>query len=108
MATKTRIMCFAPGRVSPEMTLAKAVTDREGNTLLASGTVLEPEMLERLIRRGVEALSVLVPDTRDENAIAEELQAVSARIETIFRGPTSPAREELRAAVLNFRFDSTK
>ena len=49
---KTRALCLSPGRIAPGMTLAKAVTDRDGNTLLAAGTVLDSEMLDRLIQIG--------------------------------------------------------
>lgn len=105
---KSRTLFFAPGRAAPGMTLAKACTDRDGNTLLASGTALSPEMLERLIRRGVQALCVQVIDPRDEQTIAAELRAASARADAIFRGPGSPAREELRAAILNYRLESTR
>ena len=56
---KFRIMCFAPGRTTPGMTLATAVIDRDGHTtLLTEGTVLDEEMLARLIHRGVETISV--------------------------------------------------
>lgn len=108
MSTKQRIMCLAPGRATPGMQLARAITDREGSVLLSSGTVLDLSMLERLIRRGIDAISVLVPDSRDEATIAEELRAVQSRIETIFRGPGSPARDQLRTAVLDFRTETTK
>ncbi len=108
MATKQRVMCLAPGRATPGMTLARAITDREGSVLLSSGTVLDLAMLERLIRRGVDAISVLVSDNRDEATIANELRAVERRIETIFRGPGSPARDQLRDAVLNYRIEATK
>lgn len=102
---KSRTICYSPGRVAPGMSLAKAVQDRDGNILLAAGTVLELEMIDRLIRRGVETISVLVPDTRDEETIALELQAAQARIDTIFRGTGSPARDMLRAAVTSYRLE---
>jgi hypothetical protein len=105
---KSRTVFFAPGRVAPGMTLARATTDRDGKTLLAQGTILDSEMLERLIRRGVETVAVLVLDTRDEETIAEQLQTTESRVNTIFRGESSPARETLRAAILNFRLESTK
>ena len=108
MAIKQRSMCFAPGRATPGMTLAKAIQDRDGNSLLAAGTVLDLVMLERLIRRGIESISVLVPDTRDSETIDAELRSVCNRLEIIFRGPGSPARDELRAAVTDFRIETTK
>ena len=108
MTSKQRIMCLAPGRAAPGMVLAKAIADREGAPLLTAGTELDPAMFERLIRRGVGAVSVFVPDTRDEHTIAAELAIVEKRITRIFRGPGSPAREELRAAVLGFRLEAAK
>ncbi len=108
MSTKQRIMCLAPGRATPGMTLARAITDREGSTLLSTGTVLDLAMLERLIRRGVDAISVFVTDNRDDATVADELRAVERRVEAIFRGAGSPARDQLRAAVLNYRIETTK
>ena len=90
------------------MPLARTIADREGNTLLIAGTVLDLSMLERLTRRGVNAISVLIPDTRDADAIAAEQRAIRSRIETIFRGSGSPAREALRTAVLDFRLEDTE
>jgi len=104
---KSRIVCLAPGRVAPGMTLAAAVIGRDGNTLLAAGTALDSEMLERLIRRGVETVSVLVIETRDPETIAMELHAAESRVETIFRGAGSPARQALHAAILDFRREHT-
>lgn len=108
MAIKQRIMCLAAGRATPGMMLAKPVVDREGAVLLAAGTTLDLMMLERLIRRGVEAISVLVSDSRDEETIARETAAVRERTGKIFRGPSNAARDELRAAVLAFRIETTQ
>jgi len=105
---KSRIVCLAPGRVAPGMTLAAAVIGHDGHTLLAAGTPLDPEMLERLIRRGVETVSVLVADTRDPETIVMELGAAEARVETIFRGAGSPVRQALHTAILEFRREHTK
>ena len=105
---KTRALCLSPGRVAPGMTLARAVTDREGNTLLAAGAVLDSAMLDRLIRRGVEAMAVLVADTRDADAIASELAAAEARIAYIFRGQGSESRNALQKAVLDYRLENTR
>ena len=105
---KSRISYIAPARAAPGMELAKAVFDRDGHVLLAAETVLDAEVLERLIRRGVEFIAVLVLDARDEETIAHDLRLAEARVEAIFRGTGSPAREALRAAVLNFRQESAK
>ena len=105
---KSRSIFFAPGRAAPGMTLAKAICDRDGKTLLATGTVLTAEILDRLIRRGVPALCVQVLDARDDETIASELATASARVEAIFRGPGSSAREELHQAILNYRLETTR
>ena len=106
---KFRILCFAPGRTTPGMTLAKSVSDRDGHTtLLTEGTMLDEEMLERLIHRGVETISVLVPDERSDEEIAEEQRLALARIDRIFRDNGNPARTALREAVTHYRLESTK
>ena len=105
---KSRNIFFAPGRAAPGMTLAKAISDREGHALLAAGTVLTAEILDRLIRRGVQTLCVQVLDARDDETIACELATASARVATIFRGPGSPARDELHQAILNYRLETTR
>lgn len=105
---KSRSIFFAPGRAAPGMTLAKAISDREGHALLAAGTVLTAEILDRLIRRGVQTLCVQVLDARDDETIACELATASNRVATIFRGPGSPARDELRQAILNYRLETTR
>ena len=105
---KSRNIFFAPGRAAPGMTLAKAIADRDGNTLLAAGTVLTAEMLDRLIRRGVQTLCAQVLDARDDETIASELANANARVETIFRGAGGPARDELRQVILNYRREATK
>jgi len=102
---KTRSLCFAPGRVIPGMALAAAVVAHDGHTLLAAGTVLDAEMLDRLIRRGVETIHVLVLDARDEATIAMEIGAAEARVAHLFRDPGSRAREALKSSVLAFRLE---
>lgn len=105
---KTRALCLSPGRVAPGMTLAKSVTDRDGNTLLAAGTVIDSAMLDRLIRRGVEAMTVLVADTRDADTISSELATAEARVAYIFRGEGSASRAALRKAILDYRLENTR
>ena len=105
---KTRALCLSPGRVAPGMTLAKAITDRDGNTLLASGTMLDSEMLDRLIRRGVEAITVLVVAPRDAETIANDLAAAEARVDYIFRDTGSPSRNTLRQTILAYRLENAR
>ena len=105
---KTRTYFFAPERAAPGMTLARAVVDHDGNTLLTAATVLTAEILERLIRRRVETICVELPDDRDESTIADELDAAKNRVDSIFRGTGGPAREALRAAILDYRLERTR
>ena len=88
--------------------MINTATDREGNTLLAAGAVIDSAMLDRLIRRGVEAMAVLVADTRDADAIASELAAAEARVAYIFRGQGSESRNALQKAVLDYRLENTR
>ena len=103
---KTRTLFFSPGRAAPGMTLARPVFDKDGHTLLAAGTVLESEILERLTRRGIDVIAILATDPRDTATISEEIRQAEQRIATIFRGEGSAARAELKAAVVAFRRES--
>ncbi len=108
MTAKQRILCLAPGRAAPGMVLARDLLDREGKPLLAAGTVLAVATLDRLIRRGVTTVTVLVADTRDAETLASEREAFEKRISHIFRGTGSTARDALRSAVLAFRMESAQ
>ena len=103
---KSRTIFLASGRVAPGMTLAETVWDKEGHALLAAGTVLDTATLDRLSRRGVEAIAVLLLDTRSAETIERELRRAQERVEKIFRGDGSPARRALRAAVERYRQES--
>ena len=105
---RMRNVCLAPGLVTPGMALAKAVNGRDGQPLLATGAELTANVLERLIRRGIEVVWVAAPDERDEETIALELRAAEARIDTIFRGQSSPARSALRQAILDYRQETLR
>lgn len=105
---KTRTVWMPPGRVAPGTTLAAAVTDREGKTLLAAGVSLEAATLERLTRRGIEAIAVLQADPRDEAELAAERSAAELRLAHIFRGDGSAARRELHAATLAWRLEALR
>ncbi|WP_153111315.1 hypothetical protein [Propionivibrio limicola] len=109
---KTRTACLSPGRVDPGTILARAVADRDGQTLLPAGTELDATLLDRLIRRGVEYDFVTLPDHRSAETIAEEIRAAEIRVETIFRvhenTASSATREALHAAVLAYRLESAQ
>lgn len=103
---KMRNVCLAPSRATPGMTLTSPVNGRDGVPLLAAGTTIDGDTIERLIRRGIETIWVEIPDERDEQTIVMEMQAAEHRIATIFRGRGSPAREALREAVIRYRRES--
>ena len=105
---KLRRITIAPGRATPGMVLAQPVVDHDGNTLLAAGTELSAEMLERLLRRRTQTVCVELADPRDAPTIANELRAASERVEAIFDGPGSAARESLRKTILAYREESTQ
>ena len=105
---KMRNVCLSPGLVAPGMVLANAVNGHDGQPLLAAGAELDADMLERLIRRGIETVWVATPDERDADTIALELRNAEARIATIFRGSGNPAREALRQAIQEYRRESLK
>jgi hypothetical protein len=85
------------------MTLASALSDRQGRVLFAAGTVLDAVMLDRLNKRGIESVAAHVVDTRDAETITEEVLAAESRVQQIFRGPGSTARDDLQAAILKHR-----
>jgi len=105
---KSRIICLAPGRAVPGMTLATSIIGLDRQTLLSAGTVLDSEMLERLIRRGIEAITILLPDVRDEETIALEIEAAQSRVDYIFRDKGSSVRDQLRTTILNYRLEHAK
>jgi acetolactate synthase small subunit len=90
------------------MVLATPVCDREGAVLLTAETIFDVAMLEQMVRHGVKAVSVRVPDYRDEQTIAREMADIRARIETIFRGTGSDARHRMREAVLDYRIENAR
>lgn len=105
---KMRTVCLPPGLTTPGMVLMSSVSGRDGLQLLSAGTTLDTDMRERLVRRGVETVCVEVRDERNEQTIAMELKNAENRLATIFRGPGSPARAALQAAVLNYRREALK
>lgn len=103
---KTRTVWLPPGRVAPGMTLAVPVLGRDGKTLLAAGVTLDATTLDRLTRRGVEALAVSEIDTRDPAELASERAACEERLRHLFRGEGSNARSELHTALLAWRTEA--
>ena len=103
LAMKTRIACLPPGQLTPGMTLAAPILSAQGRVLLAAEASLDETVLENLRRRGIEYATVAMPDPRDPETIAREQQAAAERVNFIFRGTRSAARETLRATLLDYR-----
>lgn len=100
---KTRTVCLPPGEVLPGMTVAAQVCGPQGGVLLAAGTVLDEMALDKLRRRNVEFLSVLVADSRDEDTVIREVAEAAGRVAYIFRGEGSNQRAALRRVVDEYR-----
>lgn len=98
-----RVLCLTPVRIRPGMMLARPAVRPDGQVLLPAGTVLTEEHLQHLMARGVEYLAVSSEDTRDEAAVAAEIEAVGARVDYMFRGPSSEARQDLHDVVRTYR-----
>lgn len=103
---KTRTICLPPGQLQPGMTLEAPIVGPQGTVLFAAGSTLDEYALKQIGRRAIESVTVSVPDSRDEETIAREVAAASARVEFIFRGNDSSgssARAALRNIVMNYR-----
>ena len=89
------------------MRLAAAVRSPGGAVLLAAGAELGEESLTGLRRRGIDAVTVAIPDSRSEAEIARELAEAEARIQHLFhRHLASPELRELMQVVLDYRRQS--
>lgn len=100
---KTRTVHLPSGDLSPGMIVASPVSGPQGAVLLNAGTVLDESMLEHLRRRGIESVSVIVPDGRDPDIVAREIAEACARVDHLFRNGGSAARQALHAVVRDYR-----
>lgn len=85
------------------MTIAASVTTRAGSLLLAAGTPLDDTAIANLRRRGIDCVTVAVPDPRDAAAVARDTAATRERIAHIFRDTRGEASQALRAVVQSWR-----
>ena len=97
-----RTVCVATLGLKPGARLAQAVRRADGGLLLAAGTELDIDNLRQMIQRGIECVHVL-QETRSAEQIAHDVAAVEARVARLFRGASSEARDELAAAVTDYR-----
>lgn len=100
---KVRTVCLTPWHVAPGIPLAKAALQRNGNILLAAGTVLTEAHLTHLRERGIDLICVELPDHRSAEAIGQDIIDAETRVTYLFRGPGSPERVELRDAIMDYR-----
>ncbi|MCE9570986.1 MAG: hypothetical protein K8R10_13470 [Rhodocyclales bacterium] len=98
-----RTVCVATLGLKPGARLAQAVRRADGGLLLAAGTELDIDNLRQMIQRGIECVHVLQQETRSAEQIAHDVAAVEARVARLFRGASSEARDELAAAVTDYR-----
>ena len=96
-------VCLTPQRIVPGSRLARAAKRADGNLLLTAGTELDRDQLAQLFERGIEFVYVEANDSRDEAAIARDVAAADERVNHIFRGPGSEARQSLHKAVALYR-----
>ena len=101
---KTRRLTLPVQEARPGMRLATAVRNAGGGTLLAAQAELTEESLAGLLQRGIDVVTVEVPDSRTAEEIARELAQAEARIEHLFhRHAADPEMRELKQVVLDYR-----
>ena len=98
-----RDVCVSTLRLKPGARLAQAVRRADGGLLMAAGTELDLDQLRQLIQRGVETVYVRQEETRNAAQIERDVAAAAQRVARLFRGQSSPARDELAAAVSDYR-----
>lgn len=98
-----RTVCVSTLAVTPPARLARAVRRADGAVLLPEGTDLDVDQLRQLIQRGIEAVYLLQEETRDAAQIERDVAQAEARVVNKFRGQSNAARDELAAAILDYR-----
>jgi hypothetical protein len=98
-----RTVCVSTLGIKPGARLAQAVRRPDGGLLLAAGTELDIDQLRQLVQRGIECVHVLQEETRDAALIEHDVAVAVERVAHLFRGESSDARNELAAAVTDYR-----
>ena len=98
-----RTVCISTLSIKPGARLAQAVRRADGVLLLPAGTEVGVDQLRQLVQRGVECVHVLQEETRDAAQIEHDVAAATARVAKLFRGKSGAARDELAAAVTDYR-----
>jgi hypothetical protein len=98
-----RTVCVSTLGLKPGARLAQAVRRADGGLLLAAGTELDIDNLRQLLQRGIECVHVLQHETRSAEQIEHDVTAAESRVAHLFRGASGAARDELAAAVTDYR-----
>jgi hypothetical protein len=98
-----RLACVSILGLKPGAVLARAVLRPDGVVLLPAGQALDIDLLRQLGRRGIECVHVLLEETRDPMQIERDVALSVTRVAFLFRGPGSPARDELASAITSYR-----
>lgn len=98
-----RTVCISTLAIKPGARLAQAVRRPNGALLLAAETELDNDQIRQLVQRGIELVYVLQEETRDAAQIERDVAASVERVAHLFRGQSSDARNELAAAVTDYR-----
>lgn len=102
-----RVVCMSTLAVTPGARLAQAVRRADGGLLLAAGTEIEADHLRQLIQRGIDCVYMMQEETRDPEQIEGDVAAAAARVAHLFRGASGAARDDLAAAVADYRRRAT-
>lgn len=101
---KMRRLVLPVQEAKPGMRLAAEIRNAAGGVLLPAGAELGEDALAGLRRRGIDAVSVEIPDARSEAEIARELARAETRIQHLFhRHIDNPELRELMQVVLDYR-----
>lgn len=96
-------------QAQPGMRLAMEVCDPAGVVLLAAGAELTATILPSLDKRGVKQVQVEVEESLSPEELAARREAVSRRLEYLFRHEgEAPLLERLKEVVLQYRLRGLK
>ncbi len=90
-------------KVSPGMTLADDLLDKQGHTLLPAGTTLTAGMLKSISQHAIPQLSIAQESLSEQEQIVDYHQKAD-RLEVLFRqGPYNAPTSILHDYVRNYR-----
>lgn len=98
-----RVVCVSTLALGPGVRLAQSVSRADGAVLLHAGAEIDVDQLRLLVQRGIDSVYVLREETRDPEQIESDVAAAAARVEFLFRGEGSTARQALAATLAGYR-----